>query len=88
MHICIKKKSPSLVFKNIYSSDGQLSEHKFWEFEVYYYSFLNFELEYSFAWTKRDHGGISFGIGIFGYTIKFQIYDHRHWNFYTNNWAS
>ena len=88
MYISINKKSPSYDFKEIYSKYGQLSGHKFWEFEVYYYSLSNFELEYLFAWTKQDHGGISFSIGIFGYTCRFQIYDHRHWDFETNNWAS
>lgn len=57
----------------------RLTKNKACELEFLYDSqtFIKCELRVS---TKTDHAGLSFEIGLFGYSIHFIFYDIRHWN--------
>lgn len=60
--------------------------HKYWEFEVMYSNWTNlFRFELSFS-RKTDHAGVHFSIGLFGFELDFQIYDHRHWDYVNDRW--
>ena len=37
---------------------------------------------------RRDHAGIYFEVGLFGYNAAFNFYDCRHWNHETNDWET
>lgn len=39
-------------------------------------------------WWGRDHAGPCFEINIYGLMFIVQIYDHRHWDWDTNDWIS
>lgn len=38
--------------------------------------------------TRRDHAGLNTNLALFGYSIQFNFYDHRHWNYETNKWET
>lgn len=53
-------------------------KYKVLELEVYKDGTL-FSLD--FLWSiRRDHAGLDFEIGVFGYNFHFNFYDTRHWN--------
>lgn len=31
--------------------------------------------------TRQDHAGLNVEVGLLGYSISFQLYDIRHWNY-------
>jgi hypothetical protein len=61
-------------------------EHKFWEIQISKSCEL---LRLEFSWTvQEDHAGIRLELGLLGYQIDFNIYDHRHWDTDTNTWQN
>ena len=74
-----------------------ITTHKFFELhscsrlggdtlEVYLLAFN--PLEFSLNWShKQDHAGIRFTFSIYKlFFIEIAIYDHRHWDYMTNDW--
>ena len=38
-------------------------------------------ITFMFNWTVRQsHAGLDFEVGLFGYNVRFNFYDNRHWN--------
>ena len=31
--------------------------------------------------TRQSHGGLSMDLGLLGYSVNFNFYDNRHWNY-------
>lgn len=60
-------------------------EHKYWECQTMKSNdIVAFDLRYT---TRRDHAGLELWLGLFGYAVNFQIYDHRHWDYDKNDWV-
>lgn len=59
-------------------------ENKFVELEVTRdFNLVSFRLN----WTvHQSHAGLDLEIGVCGYNINFQFYDHRHWNSKKKTW--
>jgi hypothetical protein len=74
-------------FKNLGCHYGKITKNKAWEIQHYYdsHSILLMELSYT---IRESHAGLKLFVGIFGYTIHFQIYDTRHWDYEKNEWSS
>lgn len=71
-------------FKNVFVKTGHVVGHKYWEVEVYKTkAIIDAELSINF---RQDHAGIALGLGLFGYTLRGQIYDNRHWNDEEGRW--
>ncbi len=72
-------------FENIKCWTGATPfENKFWEVELTKDSeLLRFEFEFT---TRQDHAGLRLELGLAGYTLRFNLYDNRHWNTDTNSW--
>lgn len=73
-------------WNTLFCKSGLLTQHKAWEFNGYKTHHLinsGFNLT-----TKGDHAGIQFELGVFGYSIEFQIYDTRHWDYENNQWEN
>jgi hypothetical protein len=66
----------------------QLTENKFFEYELLGPKHAGPSFELSFIWkVKRDHGGPEFTIDVPGlFCFNVRIYDHRHWNYDTDAW--
>ena len=75
----------SNTFKNIgFIGYETVFKHKYIEIELYKDSSI---LSFSFNWSVRqDHAGIEFSLGLFGYTVRYQFYDNRHWNHKEGRW--
>ena len=87
IHVGITRKGDGKnKFTSYFGKHGKLSKNKFWEFECYYIGWFWIEFELELLLRGRDHAGPKFTIGLFGYTIQFQIYDNRHWDAETNDW--
>lgn len=44
-------------------------------------------MSFVFDWTVRQsHAGLDIEIGLFGYVVHFNFYDHRHWNIEEERW--
>lgn len=55
-----------------------LFPNKFWELQVDKTSdILSFDVRFT---TRQDHAGLYFELGLFGFEVIFNFYDHRHWN--------
>jgi len=73
-------------FEHVLARSGKLSKHKAWEFEIYRSDTIaEFETKLS---IREDHAGFMLGLGIFSYTIRFQFYDTRHWNYDKKAWET
>jgi hypothetical protein len=72
-------------FKSLGSISGQLTQHKCWELEHYYYSRTLVELEFSVT-SRADHAGLRTTVGLLGYSISATIYDSRHWDQDSDTW--
>lgn len=71
-------------WNTIWFKNGLLPKHKAWEFNGYRTHYL-VNLEFHLT-QNGDHAGIGFEFGLFGYSLEFQIYDTRHWDYEKNNW--
>lgn len=61
-------------------------KNKFWEVEIFKNeNLLRLEFE---ATTMQDHAGINLELALFGYQLKFTLYDHRHWDIENNCWQN
>ena len=75
-------------FYSYYCWSGDLPfKHKHWEIQAYRYSWdlLHFNLD-----TKclgEDHAGPELEFGLLGFSIRFKIYDSRHWDYDKNDWV-
>lgn len=62
----------------------KLTDNKACEFQVYR---SNCIVEATLEVTHRqDHAGVRLEFGILSYSVTFQIYDTRHWNYATQRW--
>ena len=73
-------------FDNIKSWSGNTPlKNKFWELEILKTTDV---FTVMVRWTHRqDHAGVSFELGVLGYSISFQFYDNRHWDYETGSWV-
>lgn len=72
-------------FENLFNRSGLIGKHKAWEFEVTRYSYDFAKI--SFRWTfRKDHAGPSLELCLLGYSVQFQIYDGRHWDYENGCW--
>jgi hypothetical protein len=75
------------LFKSFGCISGRLSKHKYWELEHNFYGGMLLDIDFHIA-IQEDHPDISLAIGLFGYSIHFHIYDHRHWDYETRSFIS
>jgi hypothetical protein len=74
-------------FKNLKHWSGRTPfKHKYWEFEILKDSCL-LTCEF-YIKQKQDHAGFSFELGLIGYSIHFQFYDNRHWDYTNERWET
>jgi hypothetical protein len=72
------------LFKPVWSWDKKVTKNKAIEVEVYRSnSIAEFETRLRF---REDHAGLTFGLGLFSYTLNAQFYDTRHWNYEKKAW--
>ena len=73
-------------FKNLWSESSVVSQNKVLEIEATKYSreLAHFTFQLSFC---QDHAGLVFGFGLLGYSIRFNLYDTRHWDYEKNAWC-
>lgn len=86
IHLCFNITNPLTDrFNNLYCRSGKLPvKHKFWEIQILKSdNIVSFDLQIT---TRQDHAGIKFWLGLFGYSINFNLYDSRHWDYKTKNW--
>jgi hypothetical protein len=74
-------------FKNLGCVSGRISKNLSWELEHTFYDGMLLDLDFEFT-TKQDHAGLRFSLGIFGYSMGFNIYDVRHWNHEIKDWMN
>lgn len=73
-------------FEPLISYSGKISKNKAWELEVYRSDTVaEFETRVT---VREDHAGLTFGLGLFSYTLRVQIYDTRHWNYDKKVWET
>ena len=71
-------------FANLWNRSGLITKNKAWEAEILQSrQIIGFQFGYT---VRQSHAGLDLELGVFGYSISFQIYDTRHWNHITNNW--
>lgn len=87
----------SITAKNPYSKDVHcniwecykpVSKNKGFEAEYYYSNYNLFHFLVDLSWRGEDHAGPEFEVSLLGYSIRFKIYDYRHWDYAMGNWAN
>ena len=74
------------AFDNLWNKSGMLTRHKAWEAEILQTrELIGFEIGYT---MRQDHAGLNLDLSLFGYSISFQIYDTRHWDYVLNKWET
>lgn len=81
------RESHNDLFKNYYSRDWPISQHKSLVFDITWHWYNLLELRVDTMWWGRDHAGIYLEIGVLGFNISVNLYDHRHWDESTNTWV-
>lgn len=74
-------------FKNLGCLSTKITEHKACELQHCYDATTLLQVEFNYA-IRRDHAGLKVTFTLFGYTLYFQLYDVRHWNYNTNKWST
>ena len=75
-------------FQAVWFREWRVSKNKSIELQYSRYAFNFLEFKLDLNWRQMDHAGPWLTINLFGHTIDLRIYDHRHWNDETNNWAT
>jgi hypothetical protein len=71
-------------FDNLWNQSGRLTANKSWELELLKgRQIIGFEFSYT---MRQSHAGLSLELALLGYSISFQIYDTRHWDYTANTW--
>ena len=71
-------------FDNLWNQFGRLTKNKSWELELLKgREIIGFEFSYT---MRQSHAGLSLELALLGYSISFQIYDTRHWDYTANTW--
>ena len=71
-------------FDNLWNQFGRLTKNKSWELELLKgRQIIGFEFSYT---MRQSHAGLSLELALLGYSISFQIYDTRHWDYTANTW--
>jgi hypothetical protein len=76
-----------LPFKAVWLWEKPLTQYKTVEIQISRYAFNWLELQIDLNWRGTDHAGPWIMIGAFGWQLDIRVYDLRHWNNETNNWA-
>lgn len=73
-------------FRNIKNWAGSTPfQFKFWEVQVMKTNdVVTVDLRVT---TRYDHAGVNLWLGLLGYSISFEFYDSRHWDYNTNRWT-
>lgn len=59
-------------------------KHKFLELEFFKDTTI---VSFSFRLAiRQSHGGLSMELGLLGYSVSFNFYDNRHWNYETGQY--
>lgn len=72
-------------YSHIFIKNGNITKNKFWEIEFACHPRTLFSVGFSLTF-KQSHSGFNFNFGFFGYLMKFDIYDNRHWDYVNNCW--
>ena len=86
LNLKINVNTPWEYFRNLGCLHGNITRHKAWELEYTFYAGTLIDLDVSFG-IREDHAGFECIVGLLGYTVRFHIYDTRHWDYETNNWV-
>lgn len=71
-------------FDNLWNRSGRLTKHTGWELELLKgKQLVGFEFGYT---MRQSHAGLTIELALLGYSISFQIYDTRHWDYTANTW--
>lgn len=68
----------------IWTKDSLVSKNKAFEFSVYSTNQI-IAINTSLSVTG-DHAGLMFEFGLLGFSIEFNFYDTRHWDYDNNCW--
>jgi len=75
----------STRWDNIFNCSTLVSTHKAFEFQFMKTSdVIVFEFH---ATTNQDHAGLYLEIGLAGFSVTFQLYDTRHWDYNNSKWT-
>jgi hypothetical protein len=72
-------------FQNIWNRYWKVSKNKNLEIEFYKHSSI-LGFSFTLAPVARDHAGILFNFDLLGYTVDFNWYDSRHWDYKNDCW--
>ena len=72
-------------FKNLWHTHGSITKNKHWELEVLKHNYDILKISIAIT-ARQDHAGLHLDLALFGYSICFNIYDSRHWDYKNKCW--
>jgi hypothetical protein len=86
--LCIKNPWAKDVQLSVYEYNKRLTKHKHFEAEYYYSGYFLFKFMVDTSWRAEDHAGPEFELTLFGYSVRYKLYDNRHWNYEHGRWMT
>lgn len=82
------RRGDEAVARDVFVLDAQIARHKNLEIQLSRWSRIVhiIELELDTRFTGRDHAGPRIYVGLLGFFLSLQIYDHRHWDYENGRW--
>jgi hypothetical protein len=68
------------LFRSYYDRTWQIARNKSLEIDITRHCYNLLEIHLDTVWWGHDHAGPRLEIGILGFGIRLEIYDHRHWD--------
>jgi hypothetical protein len=75
-------------FKSLWSKTWKISKNKNFEIDINFYFRDFFTIEIDFSPIGKDHGGINIEVSLLGFTVNFNFYDSRHWDYDNICWEN
>jgi len=81
-------KNPSAkdVHASLFQYNKHLTKTKSIEAEYFYSDYYLFHLFIDTSWRGEDHAGPEIEFCFLRYSVRYKIYDHRHWDYSKGKW--
>lgn len=76
------------VHCKVFERSGVLYGNKHFETEHYYSNYNLFYFLLDLSWRGEDHAGPEVELTLFGFSMRYKIYDARHWDYSMGTWVS
>lgn len=75
------------VYCKSFEYNAVLHGNKHFEAEHYYCNYNLFHFSLDLSWRGEDHAGPELELTLLGFSMRYKIYDVRHWDYSVGRWV-